>query len=604
MTAKTKDTEIYTYSYGPQQKLKLRVSNSRVAIRTKSRKDIVEAIDKIDLFDSVKVTNKTGSKNKKIKKGFGAQLQGAKVEIKMSKGRRKLVQETSFPESGVSVVKVPTTSLLGKKFRRKAREKVRQELKKDGHLQFAGRVLLDPQSKEEVLYTGNVILKFNGTLEGEDRDKFFATHSLKRKTDDELLPNMHFLEPGEKLGLSIFEFCENLSASDEVSYCYPELIRPPSRRNLALELKPVEDGFHEFQWHLRPSATEDETKFISDAHCYIVDAWTYANSKDESKGKGKGITIAVIDDGFELDHTDFEGYHPAGKNFSADPRNKDPWPQDPYKYRGITENHGTACAGIACGNDRNGTSGVAPEAQLLPIRLSCGIGSVLEARAIRYAVDQGADIISCSWGPRDGDYDDPNDPRHTTYKPLPPHTREAIEYANEKGVVIVWAAGNGNEDIKYDGYASNENVIAVGACNDHSQRCKYSDYGKNLTCVFPSGDVAEVDTHFKGIWTTDRHGGEGFNNYNYYEGFTGTSASAPGVAGLIALLLELEPDLTPKEVKQRLQDSCEKIDPDNADYDENGHSIYYGYGRPNAVWLLDPHKKLKDLRASQDKLGE
>ena len=139
----------------------------------------------------------------------------------------------------------------------------------------------------------------------------------------------------------------------------------------------------------------------------------------------------------------------------------------------------------------------------------------------------------------------------------------------------MWAAGNGNEDIKYDGYASNKNVIAVGACNDHSQRCKYSDYGKNLTCVFPSGDVAEVDTHFKGIWTTDRHGGEGFNNYNYYEGFTGTSASAPGVAGLIALLLELEPDLTPKEVKQRLQESCEKIDPDNADYDKNGHSIYY-----------------------------
>ena len=111
--------------------------------------------------------------------------------------------------------------------------------------------------------------------------------------------------------------------------------------------------------------------------------------------------------------------------------------------------------------------------------------------------------------------------------------------------------------------------------------------------------MAEVDTHFKGIWTTDRHGGEGFNNYNYYEGFTGTSASAPGVAGLIALLLELEPDLTPKEVKQRLQESCEKIDPDNADYDKNGHSIYYGYGRPNAVRLLDPSKKSNDA-ISQD----
>ena len=111
----------------------------------------------------------------------------------------------------------------------------------------------------------------------------------------------------------------------------------------------------------------------------------------------------------------------------------------------------------------------------MPIRLRSGLGSIYEASAFKWAVDHGADIISCSWGPDDGDWSNPADPLHTSMAELSDSTRLAIDDAvthgrNGKGCVIFFAAGNGNEDVKYDGYASYDKVIAVAACNDTNKR--------------------------------------------------------------------------------------------------------------------------------------
>ena len=137
---------------------------------------------------------------------------------------------------------------------------------------------------------------------------------------------------------------------------------------------------------------------------------------------------------------------------SNDPRPKDPRPDDP-------ENHGTACAGVACGNGTNGASGVAPRAKLMPIRLASGLGSQREADAFKWAADNGADVISCSWGPEDGRWCVKNDPLHKHSLPLPTSTRLAIDYVTAngrggKGCVVLFAAGNGNESVDNDGYAS------------------------------------------------------------------------------------------------------------------------------------------------------
>ncbi len=271
---------------------------------------------------------------------------------------------------------------------------------------------------------------------------------------------------------------------------------------------------------------------------------------------------------------------------------------------GADDDHGTACAGVACADGRFGASGVAPKARLMPIRMPLAIGSQRNADAFVWAVDHGADVISCSWGPEDGDWWRANDPRHQQVALLLDNMRLAIEYAIErgrggKGCVVFFAAGNGNESVDNDGYASYPKVVAVAACNDRGRRCVYSDFGKAVFCSFPSSDFGfpaegRPDPLTPGIWTTDRTGHAGYNpdaetgqiggdpQLKYTNAFGGTSSACPGAAGVAALVLARNPSLRWDEVRDVLRRSCDRIDPQNGQYDANGRSPRYGYGRLNA----------------------
>ena len=99
-----------------------------------------------------------------------------------------------------------------------------------------------------------------------------------------------------------------------------------------------------------------------------------------------------------------------------------------------------------------------------------------------------------------------------------------------------------------------------------------------------------------GIWTTDRTGRSRLQPRaaprratppgNYTNSFGGTSSACPGAAGVVALMLSANPNLTPAQVKDIIRGGCDQIDAGDGEYDENGHSRNYGYGRVNAATVV------------------
>lgn len=446
------------------------------------------------------------------------------------------------------------------------RRAIRAALSKEDDTKFAGRVLAHPLSKTPVLYTENFFVKFDDDAAASLCRKVLKEFGLRIKQEIEYCRNGYFAGAAEGTGRKVFGIADRLLKHDRVELCHPELVQ--RRRWKA--------AFPE-QWHLKKTTIEGR---VYDAHASVEAAWAF--------GQGESITVAVLDDGVDLAHEEFQG---SGK--IVFPRDVSRGTNDPRPGNG--DDHGTACAGVVCASGLHRASGVAPRAKLMPIRLNSALGSQREADAFVWAASHGADVISCSWGPEDGDWSDSRDPLHRVHVPLPDSTRLAIDWAiahgrNGKGCVITWAAGNGNESVDNDGYASYEKVIAVAACNAKGQRSLYSDYGKAVWCAFPSNDVREPAV--PGIWTTDRSGAAGYNagiaelgdtTGNYTNDFGGTSSACPGVAGVAALVLARNPHLRWDEVKGILQRSCDRIDQARGNYDGTGHSPLYGYGRLNAL---------------------
>ncbi len=519
---------MYTYTIGGKngKKNKLQESKEHLVIRTRNSRSLKDAV--------------YSDAGKKALEDFSVLLE--------------------FPDASVTVLKANVTV----KNRLATRNNARAILKRESELRFAGRLLLDADGKTPVLYTENLIIKFFDNVKPATCEKILTDNHLIIKQKADYATNMYFIGAPENIGLQIFELAETLLQKKEVELCHPELIRKKALRMI-----------HNKQWHLKTTTINGTT---INAHVGAAAAHTLST--------GSNVRIAIIDDGFDIDHPEFN--RPAKIDAARDITYNinDPRPKSAY------DNHGTACAGVAAASGI-GCSGVAPDAMLIPIRVYEELGSFKESVAFKWAADHGADIISCSWGPPDGYWEDPEDPSHNNYVDMPDSTRLAMEYAftkgrNGKGCIITFAAGNGNEDIQYDGYASYPKVIAVAACNDTNKRSVYSDYGDAVWCCFPSNDIGSrvlihPDPLTNGIYTTDRKENQGYNrNGDYTDNFGGTSSACPGVAGTIALMLSVNPGLTLQHVKDIIRETAVKIDPDNGQYDVMGHSRFYGYGKVDA----------------------
>jgi len=293
---------------------------------------------------------------------------------------------------------------------------------------------------------------------------------------------------------------------------------------------------------------------------YGVDLEAHIHPPATQKYTGKGIKIAIIDDGLDTAHADLQDaikatYDMQTKTPDVTPRNNE-------------ENHGTAVTGIIGASSNSiGITGIAPAAELYFIRINfeeiTGDSEIVDA--FYKAKEWGADVINCSWG--SGDV---SDSIKSAIKDVANSGRDG------KGTIIVFASGNDGILMGNDESAIDE-VIAVGATDEHNRRTEYTNYGKDLDLLAPGGEDL-------GLVTLDQMGEKGAEDGDYvpptsYEMFVGTSASAPIVTGVVALLLEANSNLTRAEVLKILEDSADKVDDEQCNYDQNGFSIYCGYGK-------------------------
>ncbi len=309
-----------------------------------------------------------------------------------------------------------------------------------------------------------------------------------------------------------------------------------------------------------------QADFDEEGNCGITDfnQWNlddYGIRNLHARGiTGEGVRIAVVDGDVEIRHEDLEGNLIPGLSYDYEDQSDDPSPTSG------SDRHGTAVTGIIVADADNGIgiTGVAGKASFYALNLlkRSTMNNIANAMVRHTGI---TDISSNSWSACT---------KINRFCSPPILWEMAIEQglqegANGKGTVYVWAAGNDrriDSSSNYNGYSNHYGVIAVCALNRQRQFTTYSESGANLWVCAPGGDGIENDGR---ITTTDLTGTGGYNsgrsrsdysNPDYTAGFGGTSASAPFVAGVVALMRQVNANLTWRDVKLILAQTADQND--------------------------------------------
>jgi len=315
------------------------------------------------------------------------------------------------------------------------------------------------------------------------------------------------------------------------------------------------DEYWPMQWHLHNTGQLGGTP---DADINAPEAWEITTGDPN-------IVIAIVDTGVDLNHPDLVNNLVAGYDFYDD----DNEPNDVHS-------HGTLCAGLAAaeGNNYIGVIGVTWNCRIMPIRFREQLVAWTYmsdlAEGLRWAATNGADVINCSFL-----VDSSSSIEHSAIVDI---TKPGGIGREGKGCIVVACAGNDSKrGLPYP--AKYPEVICVGATDCNDEYWEFSNYGSELEIMAPSSGHYKP-TSIPGIWSTDITGSAGDNESDYIGRCTGTSTSAPIVAGVAALILSLEPDLTNEEVRHFITQSAR-------DLGEPGRDEYYGWGRVDARAALD-----------------
>lgn len=326
------------------------------------------------------------------------------------------------------------------------------------------------------------------------------------------------------------------------------------------------DPLWDEQWYL------DDKRTSMDLDINVIPVWNAGLS-------GKGVVVTILDDGIEHNHTDLaKNYDPAA---SWDVNDNDPDPLPRYDYTNENK-HGTRCAGEVAAQANNSVCGVgvAYNARIGGVRMLDGrVTDRVEAESLSLN-PQYIDIYSASWGPSDDGMTVEG-----------PGTLASAAFLNGitkgrggLGSIYVWASGNGgrhDDSCNCDGYTASIYTLSISSSSDHGESPWYSEAcASTLATTLSSGAHGE-----KRIVTTDLHN-------QCTERHTGTSASAPLAAGLIALALEKNTRLSWRDVQHLVAHTANWIPLKNdPDWRMNGIGLHvnekFGFG------LLDAEKMVK-----------
>jgi kexin len=299
---------------------------------------------------------------------------------------------------------------------------------------------------------------------------------------------------------------------------------------------------------------------------------------------GKNATVCIIDDGLDMDSKDLKANYFAKGSYDFNDATDEPKPKL------FDDQHGTRCAGevAAVKNDACGV-GVAYDSRISAVRiLSAPISDIDEASAVLYGMQEN-DIYSCSWGPPD-DGKTMDAPGVLIKKAM----LQAIQQGRQgKGSIYVFAAGNGaaaEDNCNFDGYTNSIYSVTIGAIDKTNSHPYYSEKCSAQIAVTYSSGAGD------NIHTTD----VGENKCTKQHG--GTSAAGPIVAGLYALVLQIRPDLTWRDIQWITVMSTIPVYKEEKESEwqttkiGRKYSHQYGYGKVDAYGMIEVAKSWKNVK--------
>ncbi len=438
----------------------------------------------------------------------------------------------------------------------------------------------DTGSTNFVEFGNRVVLQLESA---ESLENLLAGHPLKLSR--KVASNLFILQAPD--ALTAAREAHRLATVEGVLASHP-VVRNRAQLHGPYAPEPTDYFFSSWEWTLENRNADGSSAGVD---VNVRAAWPYTT--------GKGVTVAISDNGIELTHPELVDRVVGAPHYNFIDQNTNGAPTS----RQASGAHGTEVAGLLAASRNNYRMvGVAPDATLASWVVIDGNGNPAADEQLMDMYQYQSNVvgvINLSWGNNSGSL-------------LGPDLVEQVGISNAVnqgrsglGVVMVRSAGNtravaGDPPIEGNandnGYGSDPQVIGVAAVRMDGRVASYSSPG---ACVLVAAPSADTDSGFTGIFTTDLLGTDGANALNFFSpfqdmnnyvfgslGFTGTSAAAPHVSGIVALMLSANPTLSYRDVQQILILSSRHFDFADPDLMPNGAGFLVshndGFGVPDA----------------------